>query len=490
MSLLRALSPNRILRAAAKSALSRMRGPDLLVRAKAELLRELKSDKEFAAAARRQAIAEIKSRPEVVARARKQVLLEEVLHDIAEHERAVLRDAIGFVDLYDYTEADIESNRRIMEAFAGLDSFVPRTINWFVPTFEHIFRGGIRTILSFADYFQRQKGVTNRIIVYGRPGADPRTFHHEILKGFPGFPAENVIVYGGKNPDELPEAEAAVATLWTGAFHVLKLRNVKAKFYLVQDFEPLFYPAGTIYGMIAATYRFGFWGIANTPGVGAAYHAVSGAPTHSFIPAVDTTVYSPLPAGDPKHQPGEPKWVVFYGRPNNPRNCFELGIRALSKLKQRLGDGVRVISVGHAWDPVEFGVEGVIENWGLLGRLEEVADLYRHCDAGLCFMQTPHPSYQPLEYMACGCPTVSNKNAANEWLLKDGWNCLLTEPVASAAAEALERVLCDEELSRRIMRNGLETIGGNNWPQQMEAVFDFMCKRNSAAREGELWSGR
>ena len=59
-------------------------------------------------------------------------------------------------------------------------------------------------------------------------------------------------------------ADAAVATLSTTAYSIIRLRHVKARFYFVQDYEPLFYPAGTSYGLAEATYRLGFRGICNT----------------------------------------------------------------------------------------------------------------------------------------------------------------------------------------------------------------------------------
>jgi len=37
--------------------------------------------------------------------------------------------------------------------------------------------------------------------------------------------------------------------LWVTAYHVAHAVNVKRKFYLIQDFEPMFYPAGTLYAL-------------------------------------------------------------------------------------------------------------------------------------------------------------------------------------------------------------------------------------------------
>ena len=478
------MSPSRLLAASAKRLLRWLREPDLLIRAKAELLKEMKADPALVSAARQQALAEIKTRPEMTLDCQRELLSEVVERALWERERAAAANALGFVDLCDFTETDLDANRKVLESFARLATFQPQSLNWFVPHFDHVLRGGIRTIIAFADYFRQAKGVRNRIIVYGRRSTDPSAYHQQIQVAFPDFPAEDVLAYSGDDPAMLPPADAAIATLWTSAYHVLRVNDTTAKFYLVQDYEPLFYSAGTMSALIEATYRFGFWGICNTPGVADAYRRVSGAPTQAFVPAVDRSVYYPLDPSQPKHAEGEPKTLVFYGRPGNDRNCFELGVRALRSVKRLLGDGVRIISVGAKWEPGQYDLDGVVENWGLLGTLEEVADLYRHCDAGLCFMQTPHPSYQPLEYMACGCPTVTNRNPANAWLLRHGENCLLAEPTASAVAEAVVGLLQDDELSARIIRNGLLSVGSTDWQQQMDIVFDFICKKTPAASEG------
>ena len=55
----------------------------------------------------------------------------------------------------------------------------------------------------------------------------------------------------------------------------------------------------------------------------------------------------------------------FYGRPGNPRNGFELGIAALKKLKNKMGDRVRILVAGANWEPSEYGLDGIVENLGL-----------------------------------------------------------------------------------------------------------------------------
>ena len=275
-------------------------------------------------------------------------------------------------------------------------------------------------------------------------------------------------------PADLPPADAAIATLWTSAFPLLHLRQVEAKFYFVQDNEPQFYPAGAASGMVEQTYRFGFPGIVNTPGLAAVYRAY-GNPAVSFVPAVDLDRYNPDPV---PHDPAAPVRVFFYGRPTTPRNSFGLGIAALSQLKKRCGDRVQIICAGQNWNPAQFGVAGRIENLGMLGSLDEVADLYRSCDIGLVFMHTKHPSYQPLEFMASGMATISNINPATTWLLRDGENCLLTPPLPTPTADRLGRLVEAPELRRQLADAGLKEIRQYRWDDQIEAVWRAMCLRD------------
>src|SRR6185369_6249852 len=116
------------------------------------------------------------------------------------------------------------------------------------------------------------------------------------------------------------------------AYLLLKYNSVSKKFYFMQDFEPLFYEAGSVYAAIEQTYRFGFSCIANTPGVGNRYLSYS-SDAVSFYPGVDRELFSPRKNS---HRDGRPYRVVFYGRPGNPRNCFGLGIQTLQALKRKM----------------------------------------------------------------------------------------------------------------------------------------------------------
>src|SRR5690606_25690655 len=138
---------------------------------------------------------------------------------------------------------------------------------------------GIYTLLRFADYFARRHGVQNHFVILG--SIDEAEVGRRIGAAFPalaGSPVRQIRRY--EQVTALPPTDAAIATLWGTAYFQLRFNQTRRKFYFLQDYEPLFYPAGSTFAQVEASYRFGYHGIANTPSIADAYrrydgHAVS-----------------------------------------------------------------------------------------------------------------------------------------------------------------------------------------------------------------------
>ena len=384
-------------------------------------------------------------------------------------------DQLAMSGAFDLDDKTLAKNAALIRAYRGSDSFEIRTVQWFLPYFHHAYFGGTYTLLRFADHFARVHGVENRFHCYD-VGLDsvPR-MARKANEAFPSL-SQARFTSAADGLDSLPPADAAIATLWSSAYPVLHFDKVRAKFFFVQDFEPQFYPAGAGWALVEETYRFGFPGMVNTPGLCDLYRSY-GNPAVSFVPAVDRHRYHP--PSEPR-DPDAPVRVFFYARTKTPRNAFGLGVTALAKLKDTYGDRVEVVCAGENWNPAQFGLAGRITNLGVLGSLEEVAAVYRSCDIGLVFMLTKHPSYQPFEFMASGMATVSNINESTTWLLRDGENCLLTPPLATPTAERLGRLVEDVELRQRIATAGLRTVEQYRWEEQIERVWEAMTLKDRA----------
>lgn len=372
------------------------------------------------------------------------------------------------VNTFDFSGHDISLSRQLHET--NCHPLNIKRIIWFIPGVYNPFWGGIHTVLRFAAFFKERWGVENCFAITGPFSA--AAIRDTISHAFPSLQDEEIsILKSEEDLASLKEGDVSICTQWKTTFFSLKFNRVRRKFYFIQDYEPLFYPAGSISALIEETYRFGFYGITNTVSLKEIYNTYYGGKSISFTPSVNNSVFYP-----PKISHDKDRMIVFfYARPDHPRNGFELGISALKKLKEKMGGDVRIITAGSEWSLKEYGMEGVIENLGLLG-YEKTAEVYRQCDAGLIMMFTRHPSYLPLELMACGCPVVTNYNPATIWLLRDHENCLLTRASASCVADALYTCLTDAPLRVHLIQNGIKTVQGlSSWSDEMEKVFEYMC---------------
>lgn len=380
-------------------------------------------------------------------------------------------DAADLVKAYDFSEQDIAASRRLQQANAGPIDL--RSATWFLPDFHNAYFGGIHTVLRFAEQMTLSHGTKNQFAVIGSlPPASVAAMIHDAFPSLAGASVRRLGAYSDLG--RLEPTDVGAATLWTTAYYLLRFNAVRRKLYFVQDFEPLFYPAGSTYGQAEATYRFGFHALANTPTIEAIYESEYGGVAHAFVPAVDTTLFHPPPRG----HPSGPPWTVFlYGRPDHPRNAFELASAATRILKKRLGRDVRIVSAGADWHPDAYGLEGIVQNLGLLA-YGRTAELYRTCHAGLAMMFTRHPSYLPFELMASGTLVVSNRNAATAWMLRHDENALLADASATSIADELERGLTDVPLRNRLVDQALTEIQErySDWAGEIGRAIDFVIR--------------
>ena len=172
---------------------------------------------------------------------------------------------------YDVSSDILRENYSLIQRFYRFPYLDLNHVLWFVPHFDRLYRGGIFTIFRAAAYFSQRASTRNTIVLYGEPKISRDQIEVEVRQAFPGLRFELQDYSPQEDIDDLPESDAAFCTLWTSAYHLVRYNKCKAKFSFLQDYEPSFYPAGTVFGLIEETYRFGFIGVANTPGVAEVY---------------------------------------------------------------------------------------------------------------------------------------------------------------------------------------------------------------------------
>ena len=381
------------------------------------------------------------------------------------------QDAFALSYYNDFSLEDLEKNKICLKN--GENSTV-KSIIWFLPEFDYVFYAGLYTIFRTAQYLQNHYNIENAFAFLSSKSTEDMM--SKVGEGFPELMICSAYqIRGFQDLESIPEYDASVSTLWTTAYYSLKFNKVKRKFYFIQDYESLFYPGGSTFAQAEVTYTFGFEGIVNTKGLADVYRKDYNGEAVTLNPSVDRTKFYP-----PSDRQYEKKiyTVFFYGRPGHPRNGFELGVNAMIKLKEIMGDNVRIVTAGANYKLSDYGLDGIVENLGRL-QIEETGNLYRNCDAGLVMMYTRHPSYLPYELMACGCCVVSNYNMYTTWLLKNEENSIVCQPSATAIAESIVNILSDKEKRKEITENALYWIDKENptWDESLEKVARFVIGR-------------
>lgn len=375
--------------------------------------------------------------------------------------------------LADVCRADDQVAARVHALHAAnVAGFPPETINWFVPDIDSPFYGGINTALRLADHLARVHGVRNQFVVMAAPN-EP-FFRSALAAAFPAL-AESVIAFidGPTDPalESVPAADVSIATLWVTAYSVARFRRTRRKFYLIQDFEPMFYPAGTQYALAEESYRLGLYGLCNTDNLLRIYRDHYQGRGFAFTPAVDRSVFHAEGRRPLSHD--GPTRVFVYARPGHWRNCWELASPALTQVKERFGDDVHIVTAGSWATPDDLG-RG-IQHLGLLD-YRETGQLYRTCDLGVALTVSAHPSYLPLELMACGVPVVAFDNPAGDWILHHGENSLRCRRTVDGLAEAIGRLVAEPALRVRLGARGLEDIAARHadWEAAFKGIYEYL----------------
>lgn len=386
-------------------------------------------------------------------------------------QRDSAEDSRGLADMCRARAIEADAVRETHATFKS--PFPVRSINWYIPDIDSPFYGGINTALRLADYLARNHGIENRFIVWG--GSPEGFVRSALAAAYPSLSDCRIHIYKGITAAELvdvPPADAGIATLWLTAFALVKTENIKRRFYLIQDFEPMFYPASTQYAVAEASYHLGLYGICNTENLARIYRLEYGGKSSSFTPAVDDAIFHAR--GRRRQERDVPATVFVYARPGHWRNCWEIASLALEELKAKLGNSVRIVTAG-SWAVPDHGAGGM-RHLGLLD-YRATGELYRTADVGLALTLSKHPSYLPLELMACGVPVVAFNNPWGHWILRNGENCLLAERTVDDLVDKLDRLCTDVPFRERLQARGLRDIEARHgsWDHAFSGVYDLLC---------------
>ncbi|MQY48143.1 hypothetical protein GAO09_19060 [Rhizobiales bacterium RZME27] len=346
----------------------------------------------------------------------------------------------------------------------SLDSTRRPRINLLIPTLRKAqVYGGIKTAVTLfcsvcEEVRRKNPELDMRVIVTDDEYRDSAEFL--VASDFGAFQGVLDIVSATDrsqfDPVRTPlrQGDVFMASAWWNARQAQALQQAQrvlfgkeAEFlYLVQDFEPGFYPWSTKSGMAEATYDSDYATIHIVNDGFLVDHFVD----HGFekTVSVDFSLNDSLKAAfkEADGNAEREKVLIFYGRPTVERNCFELIVDALTHWaleKPNQFSEWEIYSAGESYDLALLPtiLQGKIKLLGKMS-LEDYARTLTTAKVGVSLMQSPHPSYPPQEMAAAGMAVVTNDWGSKKWETRKGCyfpvRRLVAEDVAAAILQAVE----------------------------------------------------
>lgn len=334
----------------------------------------------------------------------------------------------------------------------------PLSIGWII-TAPGPASGGHTTIFRFVAALE---AAGHRCVLYVYDGQDgaARQYEDLIRTWWPQVRAEVRAVRDG-----LASMDAYVATAWATA-HVLATHPNTAgkRFYLVQDFEPYFYPRGSAYELAEDTYRFGFSTITVGHMVAAELHERFGINAAVAEFGCDTGRYH---VANRTVRDG----VVFYAKPGVARRGYELGILALERFHQHRPD-IQIHTFGILARKLPFPATVHAHL-----AAAELNALYNSCAAGLALSFT-NISLIAVELLAAGVVPVVNDYAGTRADLDNphvAWSRATPQAIADALDAAVDY---QHSVGPETLRHSVERLSWEPAQATVVRAIENECARS------------
>lgn len=303
-------------------------------------------------------------------------------------------------------------------------------LNLLVPAVSqrHVF-GGIETALQVYDalrpYFDQA-----RIIVTDEATPEPRSDAYYgdwpiVPMASEAPPCSHIVAAGSRWGQTLAVhgQDYFMATAWWTAHNALAILNwqqaqdpegeTRRMLYLIQDYEPGFYPWSSRYLLAQATYEQPQRTIALMNSQWLADYLQAQAYVFPTQRVLHPRMHPVLAAVRSRCQTFiKERILLVYGRPGTERNAFSLIVASLRIWARQYPQAAqwRILSAGEQFAPIDLGNSCTLHSVGKLS-MEAYADLLCRTAVGFSLMVSPHPSYPPLEMAAFGARVVVNRFA-------------------------------------------------------------------------------
>lgn len=300
-------------------------------------------------------------------------------------------------------------------------------INLLTPSVDikHVF-GGISTAMKLFESLRKELGCDARMITTDAPVEKSTSVapqEYEIVScDDDSNAALQLVSFSSRYNKTIPirEKDVFVATGWWTAYTIKDIIKWQTNefgnqalplVYMIQDYEPGFYPWSSRYMMADSTYRLKtpIYAVINSRLLSEflennGYHFDR---AWDFEPVLNDNLRALLPTD--KKTVNKKKQILVYGRPTTERNAFALLMSGIKKWKEKFEEAKEwtVLSAGEAHDDIDLGDGVFVRSCGKL-TLDEYANTMLETYAGVSLMVSPHPSYPPLEMSTFGIKTITN----------------------------------------------------------------------------------
>jgi D-inositol-3-phosphate glycosyltransferase len=217
-----------------------------------------------------------------------------------------------------------------------------------------------------------------------------------------------------------------------------------------------------------------------------------------IVPAgVDLAMFQPIDRAEARRKIGygSGRLLLFVGRLERLKGV-EVAIRALSLLRDRLHDDVRLLILGedsHEGEESEKErLKAIAVELGVRDRVDFVGSVAHHelpyfyAAADVCVMPSYSESFGlvALEAQACGRPVVASGVSGLRSVVRDEVSGYLIDDHDPAMyAERIGRLLADQELAQQMGRRGRLLAQRFSWARtadRLEGLFDQVVESNQA----------
>jgi hypothetical protein len=317
-------------------------------------------------------------------------------------------------------------------------------LNIFLPSIDnkHIF-GGIHTAIKFYNELAKATDAYLRIIL--TDAFDKDDISIENFKDYEFIDCNNdsmlkksIIPFNDRYNKTIPvgKNDIFVYSAWWTAYNAQQIAEwqsniykikIKPLIYLIQDYEPIFYPASARFALAESTYQYKYPQIAVVNSKQLSDFFINRNYPFSKYYYFEPTLHSQLKFHLLKllDSPiSKKKIVMVYGRPQTDRNAFYIVVESLRCTIENLKNCEQweFVSLGDDFEDISIGKGKILKSLGKLS-IDGYANILKDSYAGISLMISPHPSYPPLEMAAFGVKVITN-NFWNKDL--SNWNKNIT----------------------------------------------------------------